>query len=207
DSHIIKDLFNLDDEAIRRLEQFVALLKEWNQKVNLISRKDIDNIWVHHIAHSLAPIKFLDWTKFSDIADLGTGGGLPGIPLAIVFPQKKFILIDSRKKKIQVLEDIVKNLGLSNVRLVWSRAEDLSLTVDLVCVRAVSNPKNILKWTKNWQGKTDSLHYLFYRGIETIEETLNLPIECTHYDLSQYLPFDYFRGKIVSYCIRKKSGS
>ncbi len=207
DSIVIKNLFHLNQEAISRLEQFVSLLKYWNQRVNLISRKDIDNIWLHHIAHSLAPIKFIDWENFSEIADLGTGGGFPGIPLAIAFPQKQFILIDAKRKKIQVLEKIVKSLELPNVRLIWSRAENLSITVDLVCVRAVSTPQTIMKWTKNWHGKNDSVHYLFYRGIETIEETQNMPLNCTHYDLTQYLPFDYFRGKIVSYCIRKKNGS
>ncbi len=207
DSFIIKKFFSLSDEAINRLERFVYLLKDWNQRINLISRKDIDNIWLHHIAHSLAPIKFLNWENFSAIADLGTGGGFPGIPLAIAFPKKQFVLIDSKKKKIHVLEEIVKSLELSNVRLIWSRAENLSLTVDLVCVRAVSNPRTILKWTKNWHGKNDSLRYLFYRGVETIEDIQNIPLDCTHYDLTQYLPFDYFRGKIVSYCIHKRNGS
>ncbi len=204
---MLQDTFNLNEETINRLEIFVNLLKEWNLRINLISRKDIDNIWPHHIAHSLAPIKFLDWSNFSDIADLGTGGGFPGIPLAIVFPQKHFVLVDSKKKKIQVLKDITQRLELTNVSLIWSRAEELSLTVDLVCARAVSNPRTILKWTKNWHGKKDQLHYLFYRGQETIEETRKLSLECTHYDLIKYMPFEYFRGKIVSYCIRKRSGS
>ncbi len=204
---LIKKHFALSDEQINKLQGFAHLLQEWNQRINLISRKDIENIWIHHIAHSLAPLKFIDFTGFKTIADLGTGGGFPGIPLAIIFPDRQFILIDSRNKKIKALEDIVQKLDLKNVNLIWSRAELLSLCVDLICVRAVANPRTILKWTKKWYSENNALHYLFYRGSETVNETQKLPLSCKHYDLFKYLPFDYFRGKIVSFCRRKKNGS
>ncbi len=128
--------------------QFMPLFKEWNDQINMVSRKDIDNLEVRHVLHSLAIAKFMPFQAGATIMDLGTGGGFPGIPLAILFPATEFVLIDSRGKKIMVVQEIVQKLGLTNVRAIHGRAEETKVQCDFVVTRAVAKMEKIFNWTR-----------------------------------------------------------
>lgn len=139
------------DLTAKQKDQFVQLgdlYKEWNEKINVISRKDIDNLYLHHILHSLAIAKFIDFKKGSRIFDLGTGGGFPGIPLAIIFPDVSFTLADGTVKKILVVNEIIQYLGLSNAKGIAQRAEEVKDTFDFVVTRAVAKIDKILPWSR-----------------------------------------------------------
>jgi 16S rRNA (guanine527-N7)-methyltransferase len=145
---ILKKYFpELTEKQITQLHQLADLYKEWNSKINVISRKDIDNVIEHHILHSLAIAKVIQFEPGSDILDLGTGGGLPGIPLAIYFEDSYFTLIDSRKKKAFVTEEIVKALQLPNCRAMQQRAEEYKEKFDFVVCRAVAPIDKLRSWT------------------------------------------------------------
>ncbi|MFZ1634646.1 MAG: 16S rRNA (guanine(527)-N(7))-methyltransferase RsmG [Chitinophagales bacterium] len=121
----------------------------WNEKVNVISRQDIDNIYEHHVLHSMAIAKFIDFLPGTSVMDLGTGGGFPGIPLAILFPEVHFHLVDSIDKKVKVVESIYKALGLRNVSVEHARAEDIREKFDFVVTRAVADMMILYDWTIN----------------------------------------------------------
>jgi 16S rRNA (guanine527-N7)-methyltransferase len=129
---------NLTDTQKSKLAQLESLYKEWNQKINVISRKDIDSINTHHVLHSLGIAKFTRFTAGTKILDVGTGGGFPGIPLAILFPEVEFHLIDSIAKKILVVNEVAKSLQLTNVKAWQSRVQDIPCDYDFVVSRAVT---------------------------------------------------------------------
>lgn len=138
------------DISDRQYEQFTALpalYREWNKQINVVSRKDMDNLWVHHILHSLSIAKFIKFAPGSYILDLGTGGGFPGIPLAILFPDVSFHLVDGTRKKIKVTEDIANRLDLKNVEAEHIRAEMLKGRYDFIVSRAVAPLEKLLSWT------------------------------------------------------------
>ena len=141
------DLSSLQIERFRALE---PLYRDWNQKINVVSRKDIDSLYLRHVLHSLALIPFMRSHSLapSTVLDLGCGGGFPGIPLAIMLPDVKFTLCDSIAKKIRVVEAVASSLGLENVEAVWGRAESLTGTYDLVVSRAVASLGDLLPWIK-----------------------------------------------------------
>ena len=137
--------------SIKQIEQFSSLqkiYKEWNEQINVISRKDIDNLYTHHVLHSLSIAKFVQFKDATKIADLGTGGGFPGIPLAILFPECRFHLIDSIGKKLKVIEAVKEEIGLTNVFTFHSRMEDMDYQYDFVVSRAVAPLGDLLNWTK-----------------------------------------------------------
>ena len=133
----ISEYFKLTDRQAEQFAQLDALYRDWNSKINVISRKDIDNLYEHHVLHSLAIAKFLPFQPGTTILDVGTGGGFPGIPLAILFPECRFMLIDSIGKKIKVASEVAQSLGLTNVVCKQERAEEEKQKFDFVVSRAV----------------------------------------------------------------------
>ena len=134
---IISDYFQLTDHQEQQFAALDVLYRDWNSKINVISRKDIDNLYEHHVLHSLAIAKVLPFQPHTEILDVGTGGGFPGIPLAILFPECRFTLIDSIGKKIKVAQEVATALGLTNVECIQERAEEEKRKFDFVVSRAV----------------------------------------------------------------------
>lgn len=143
---IIKYFPNLSPLQISQLEQLETLYKDWNQKINVISRKDIDNLYIHHILHSMAIAKVVKFKPNANILDLGTGGGLPGIPLAILFPETNFTLIDGTRKKIGVVNEIIAALKLTNAKGQQIRAEEIKQKFDFVTCRGVAKLDKLRIW-------------------------------------------------------------
>ena len=145
---IIKKYFpNLTPKQLQQFEQLLPLYTDWNQKINVISRKDIENLYERHVLHSLAIAKLYTFLPGAEILDLGTGGGFPGIPLAIFFPETQFTLIDGTGKKIRVVEEVKTALGLTNVRAKQIRAEELKQHFDFVVSRAVAQLDQLINWS------------------------------------------------------------
>ena len=141
----ISEYFKLTDRQAEQFAQLDALYRDWNSKINVISRKDIDNLYEHHVLHSLAIAKFLPFQPGTTILDVGTGGGFPGIPLAILFPECRFMLIDSIGKKIKVASEVAQSLGLTNVVCKQERAEEEKQKFDFVVSRAVMPLPDLVK--------------------------------------------------------------
>jgi len=153
DSQVLQECLDgvpYSHEQFEKIVHFIALLKEWNEKINLVSRKDIDQLVTKHIAESIEFAKLDCWRSAKHVMDLGTGGGLPGIPLAILYPNVQFDLLDSRQKKTRFLELVVKELDLTNVAVYWSRVEDFktSQQYEIIFARAVSNLVQLWLWSK-----------------------------------------------------------
>ncbi len=147
---LIKEYFpNLNEDQYTKLEALMPLYKEWNQKINVISRKDIDNLYLHHVLHSMSIAKFIQFKKGSKVLDLGTGGGFPGVPLAILFPDVHFHLVDSINKKLNVIRAIAEELDLKNITTQHSRVEDIkNKKFDFVVTRAVASMRQIFNWSR-----------------------------------------------------------
>jgi 16S rRNA (guanine527-N7)-methyltransferase len=142
---IISEYFKLSERQAEQFAQLDALYRDWNSKINVISRKDIDNLYEHHVLHSLAIAKLLPFQPGTTIMDVGTGGGFPGIPLAILFPECQFLLIDSIGKKIKVATEVAKSLGLTNVVCKQERVEEEKQKFDFVVSRAVMPLPDLVK--------------------------------------------------------------
>ena len=153
DHSIIENYFK--DFTDKQLEQFAFMYELYeteNAKVNVISRKDMDNFYIHHVLHSLALVKFGDFSEAQTVVDIGTGGGFPGIPLAIVYPEIEFFLVDSIGKKIRVVQSIANDLGLTNVTATNARIESIPNKFDMAVARAVAPSIELYRWmSKNWK--------------------------------------------------------
>lgn len=145
---ILKYFPELTPQQIQQFNQLFPLYQEWNQKINVISRKDIENLYEHHILHSMAIARIVRFLPGSSVLDLGTGGGLPGIPLAILFPESHFMLIDGTLKKITVVNAIVESLQLTNVIAQHIRAEEVRRQFDFVVCRAVAPLDKLFAWSR-----------------------------------------------------------
>ena len=144
---LIHKYFNdLSPIQYRQVAALEVLYKDWNAKINVISRKDIDNFYEHHVLHSLAIAKFITFLPNAKVLDIGTGGGFPGVPLAIMFPQTNFVLVDSIGKKLKVVDDVAKQIGLNNVTTIHTRAENLNDKFDFVTSRAVARLDVAWSW-------------------------------------------------------------
>ena len=147
---LIQKYFNdLSKDQLIQFEKLESLYKFWNNKINVISRKDIESLYLKHVLHSLAIAKFIQFNDGTTIIDVGTGGGFPGIPLAILFPECKFHLVDSIQKKVRVVDAVSNELGLKNVTTECNRIEDMDDKFDFILIRAVAQMSKILKWTVN----------------------------------------------------------
>lgn len=155
---ILKKYFpELSELQLSQFEKLPALYAEWNEKINVISRKDIENIWVHHILHSLAIARFIKFKPGTEILDIGTGGGFPGIPLAIFFPECNFTLADSIGKKIKVVNEVAQTVGLHNIEAIHTRAEEINQQFDFIISRATAPLNDLVYWSKG-KVKTKSDH-------------------------------------------------
>lgn len=146
-AELIKKYFpSISPAQLEQFEQLPVLYAEWNEKINVVSRKDIDNLMLHHVLHSLAIAKFIGFKDGTEVLDVGTGGGFPGIPLAILFPNCQFTLIDSIGKKIKVVNGVAESLGLTNVVAIHGRAEDLEQDFEFIVSRAVTRLTPFYYW-------------------------------------------------------------
>lgn len=203
---ILKYFPNLTDTQVKQFEQLPLLYTEWNEKINVISRKDIDNIETHHILHSLAIARFLKFVKGTEVLDAGTGGGFPGIPLAIMFPDVKFYLVDSTGKKLKVIEAVVEALGLTNVLVIHGRVEELHHQFDFIVSRAVARIVKLNEWTKG-KFKKESQQpmrngLILLKGGRIDQELREAGLKGTIIPISKYFTEPFFDEKSVVY-IRK----
>lgn len=199
---LIKKYFpNLEKEKYSKIEQYSFLLKEWNSKINLISRKDVDNIEVNHILHSLSICKIFEFISGQTILDVGSGGGLPGIPLAIFFDNCEFTLIDSITKKTNVLNEMKKELNLNNIKIVNERVEKHSLKYDYIVSRAVTNLNDFMQLVnnniklKNIENNNRGVIYLKGGNIE--EETKSFNKNIVTYNINDFFAESYFETKKI----------
>jgi 16S rRNA (guanine527-N7)-methyltransferase len=199
---IIKKYFpEISSIQLSQFEQLIPLYTEWNNKINVISRKDIENLTINHILHSLAIAKIISFKPGTKILDVGTGGGFPGIPLAILFPECKFHLIDSIGKKITVVEAIVEAIGLQNVIAQKVRAEDVDGRYNFIVSRAVTTLPEFYAWVKdkfinkNQNSLKNGIIYL--KGGDLTEELSTYNNKSTIFNISDFFEEDYFETKKV----------
>lgn len=190
------------DEAWAKLADWSALMREWNAKVNLVSRKDIGNLESHHLAPCLAVTTDLKLMHGARLLDVGTGGGLPGLPMAICYPQAHFTLVDSVGKKIKVVEDIANRLDLKNVEVRHCRVESLKGGYDFITGRAVTDLREFINWIRPFARKgrkhSPANGLLYWRGGDLATETGHLRSKLhDHIDLEQRLGDPYFHQKYI----------
>ena len=200
---ILKYFPNLTE---RQREQFAALLplyEEWNAQINVISRKDMEHFYEHHVLHSLAIAKVMEFASMTEVLDVGTGGGFPGVPLAIMFPDARFTLIDSIGKKIKVVNDVIGRLGLTNSKAMQIRAEQLDGEYDFVVSRAVTTLGEFVPWVKGKMSKSqyNKLHngILYLKGGDLTNELFTFRHKVKTWDISEWFEEEFFETKKVIY--------
>jgi 16S rRNA (guanine527-N7)-methyltransferase len=199
----LKDKFpNISDDVWPILADWAVLLREWNEKINLISRKDIDHLENRHLSHCLAITNHLKLMKGARVMDVGTGGGFPGLIMAICYPQARFTLIDSIGKKIGVVQDIIERLGLKNVEARQCRAESVKKEFDFITGRAVKNLPEYFSWVKGnlRRGQRNSIPngVLYWKGGELDDELERLGIRPRlTIELEKELPDPFFEQKYI----------
>ena len=195
----------LTEQQIAQFEKLGPLYKEWNEKINVISRKDIEQLYPHHILHALAIPKVVKFRTGSKILDLCTGGGLPGIPLAILYPNVQFTLIDGTRKKIKVVQEIIDAIGLENAEAKHIRAEELKDRFDFVVCRAVASLEKLVPWSQRLL-KREEKHAL-PNGLLTLKggdlkheiKALGKGHYIEQFPITDYFQLDYYIEKYVVY--------
>ena len=198
---ILKYFPDLSKKQIKQFSELQELYEHWNAQINVISRKDISELYINHVLHSLALAKVVQFEKGTKILDIGTGGGFPGIPLAILFPEVEFLLVDSIGKKIKVVNEVSTSIGLTNIRTMHQRAENINESFDFVVSRAVTNMTDFKKWVK---GKFNNKHnnvlkngILYLKGGDLTQELRG--ISHTKYEIADFFEEDFFKTKKVIY--------
>lgn len=198
---ITKYFPNLTNEQLDKFRQLEKLYVEWNSKINVISRKDMEHFYERHVLHSLGIAKVIQFTPGAHVLDVGTGGGFPGIPLAILFPETKFLLVDSIGKKIKVVQEVAEAAGIKNVEAMKARAEDVKGKFDFVVSRAVTTLPDFIKWVEN-KIKRESRNsmqngILYLKGGDLGAELAPVQHKCQVFNLSDYFEEEFFETKKV----------
>jgi 16S rRNA (guanine527-N7)-methyltransferase len=200
-AELIKTYFpQISESQFKAFERLQPIYLELNERINLISRKDFDNFYVHHVLHSLALAKMCEFPDGARVIDIGTGGGFPGIPLAIIFPNVQFILVDSIGKKIRAVQEVVDILDLQNVNALNNRTESLNIKFDIAVARAVAPMLDLWQWTlSRWNNK--ALFYLLKGGdltdeIKTLQE-MGPKLQVTENAISEIFSESFFETKKV----------
>lgn len=203
---ILKYFPNLTDLQKVQFEQLEPLYRDWNDKINVISRKDIDNLYLHHVLHSLAIAKVIEFKPGAAVLDIGTGGGFPGIPLAILFPESKFTLVDSIGKKIRVVQEVSQAIGLENVVALHQRVEEFKQRqFDFAVTRAVTTLDKLYQWSsrliKNKEQHVLPNGLIALKGGSLWEEIKTLPNDSytEEYPITDFFKEAYFQEKFVVY--------
>ena len=198
---ILKYFPELSSDKIEKFKQLEALYIYWNQRINVVSRKNINELYINHVLHSLAIAKIINFKNKTNILDVGTGGGFPGIPLAILFPDCNFTLVDSIAKKIHVVDSIVDSLKLDNICTSVTRVESLNSKHDFIVSRAVTNMSKFLNLTKGRinKGGHNSLSngIVYLKGGDLSEELKDIKNQI--YNISDYFEEDFFETKKIVY--------
>lgn len=206
---VLKYFPNLTEGQITKFKKLKALYEDWNLKINVVSRKDIDELYLRHVLHSLGIAKVMPFNKNAKILDVGTGGGFPGIPLAILYPGASFHLVDSIAKKLKVVDEVVAGLGLTNVKTTNSRVEDIQGSYDFIVSRAVAAMPTFVHWTKGKIAKTQNHSLkngiLYLKGGDLTDELQSYKT-ATIYNLSDYFTEAFFETKKVVHLPLKYKG-
>lgn len=200
---------DLTETQIFQFEQLKSLYQDWNLKINVVSRKDIDELYLRHVLHSLGIAKVIRFQPHSKILDVGTGGGFPGVPLAILHPDCQFHLVDSIAKKLKVVNEVVEGLQLTNVKTTHSRVEDIDEQFDFIVSRAVAVMPTFVHWVKGKISKAQNHELkngiLYLKGGDLTEELKSYKT-ATIYNLSDYFSDDFFETKKVVHLPLKYRG-
>lgn len=201
----ITAFFSLDQHEKERLEKYGELFRVWNTKINLVSRTDIDHFFRHHVLHALVIHAWVSWVPGTKVLDAGSGGGLPGIPLAILNQECTFYLCDATQKKMRAVDEMINELGLTNVKTLPVRLESLKLQVDFVIARGLAETRQILQWTRHVLSPQEKNPipngWLLLKGGAVKDELTALPKKMYReiYSVHDYFPLEYFLEKYLVY--------
>ena len=200
---------HLTETQVEQFSKLQELYEDWNLKINVVSRKDIDELYLRHVLHSLGIAKVMKFKPGAKVMDVGTGGGFPGVPLAILFPETNFHLVDSIGKKIKVVNEVVEGLGITNVKTTHGRVEEVKDTYDFIVSRAVAQMETFVRWNKGKISKKQNHDLkngiLYLKGGDLTDE-LQKYTSATIYDLPNYFDEPFFETKNVVHLGMKFKG-